>query len=73
MSALLPYPAAAVYLGLKAGTLRALVARQRVPHIRLGPRLVVFDREALDRWLAERSVAAAPVAGRALRLVAGEP
>lgn len=69
----LPYPAAAAHTGLKVGTLRALVARKRVPHIRLGPRLVVFDREALDRWLAERSVETAPVGGRALRLVAGEP
>jgi excisionase family DNA binding protein len=52
----LTYPQAAAHLGLKVGTLRAMVCQEKVPHIRLGPRLVVFDREALDLWLAERSV-----------------
>jgi excisionase family DNA binding protein len=53
----LSYNEAAAHLGLKIGTLRSLVCHQAVPHIRLGPRLVVFDSEALDQWLAERAVA----------------
>jgi len=54
----LSYAEAAKHLGLKIGTLRALVCREGVPHIRLGPRLVVFDRDALDTWLTERAVPA---------------
>jgi excisionase family DNA binding protein len=59
----LTYTEAAAYIGLKIGTLRSMVCREEVPHIRLGPRLVVFDSESLDRWLAERSVPAARRAG----------
>lgn len=54
----LTYAEAAAHLGLKIGTLRAMVCHRTVPHIRLGPRLVVFDRDALDGWLAERAIPA---------------
>ncbi|MEJ7597772.1 MAG: helix-turn-helix domain-containing protein [Kofleriaceae bacterium] len=57
----LRYADAAAYLGgLPHGTLRSMVSRGQVPHIRLGPATVVFDTEDLDRWLDERRVAAAP-------------
>jgi excisionase family DNA binding protein len=50
------YAAAAEYIGIPTGTLRSLVYRRRVPHIRLGPRLVRFDLAAVDRWLIEHAV-----------------
>jgi excisionase family DNA binding protein len=52
------YQEAAEYLGLKLSTLRSMVCRRRVPHIRLGPQLVVFDLAQLDAWLAECAVPA---------------
>lgn len=52
------YREAAVYLGLKVGTLRSMVARKQVPHIRLGPQLVRFDLGELEQWLRAHSVAA---------------
>lgn len=51
------YDEAARYLGIKIATLRSLVCRKQVPHIRLTPRLVVFDRDQLDAHIAEHSVA----------------
>jgi excisionase family DNA binding protein len=50
------YADAASYLGLKVGTLRSMVHRRQVPHIRMSPKLVVFDLAALDEWLRKRSV-----------------
>lgn len=49
------YTAAARYLGIKLATLRDMVHKGKVPHVRLGPRHVVFDVDALDRWMRERS------------------
>ena len=51
------YKQAAQHTGLPEGTLRALVSTKGVPHIRIGPRMVLFDTEQLDTWLAERTVA----------------
>ena len=51
------YTEAAAYLGLKVSTLRSLVCRKQVPHIRLTPKLVVFDRDALDAFMREKAVA----------------
>lgn len=51
------YAAAAEYLGVKVQTLRTMVHRRQVPHVRLGGRLVVFDTATLDAWIEERSVA----------------
>ena len=39
-------------------TLRGLVHNRRIPHIRIGPRLVVFDLDDLDAWMAEHRIAA---------------
>lgn len=48
---------AAEYLGLSAKTLSVEVCRRRlrIPYIKVG-RKVVYERAALDRWLAERRV-----------------
>ncbi len=50
------YKEAAAYLGVPEGTLRCLVSRRQVPHTRMSARLVRFDLDQLDAWLAERSV-----------------
>lgn len=52
------YTATAHYIGVPVGTVRAWVSRRRIPHLRLGARLVVFERAEIDRWLASQRVAA---------------
>ena len=56
MSKRINYADAAAYIGVKVQTLRAMVCQKRVPHIRLGGKLVVFDVEMLDEWLRSRVV-----------------
>lgn len=41
---------------IKLGTLYSMVQKRQIPHIRIGPRLVRFQRAELERWLAERAV-----------------
>lgn len=55
---LLDYEQASRLLNLPVGTLYALVADQRIPHIRLGPRTVRFRRSELEEYLRERAVPA---------------
>jgi excisionase family DNA binding protein len=38
--------------GLPVSTLYSMVSRRQVPHIRLGPRLVVFSRTELEAWMS---------------------
>jgi excisionase family DNA binding protein len=52
------YTDAAELIGVGVGTLRSMVHRKQVPHIRLGAKLVRFDRDELERWLNEHSVPA---------------
>ena len=52
----LTYAEAAAYLGIPRSTLYSLVARRRVPHIRLGRRFVRFPVVELERWLRDRVV-----------------
>lgn len=58
MSRRINYAAAADYLGIPVGTLRSMVSRKQVPHIRLGTQLVRFDMDELEQWLRGHSVAA---------------
>ncbi len=51
------YKQAAQYTGVPEGTLRSMVCTKTIPHIRIGPRMVLFDTAQLDAWLAERTVA----------------
>ncbi len=44
--------------GLCRGTLYSLVHERRIPHVRLSRRLVRFRRLDLERWMAERTIAA---------------
>lgn len=48
---LVTYPRAAARIGTTPGTLRALVSRGRIPHFRLGPRMVRFSLRDLDAWI----------------------
>lgn len=51
------YQAAAEFLGIPTGTLRSMVHRKQVPHIRMGPQLVRFDLDELREWVSKHSVA----------------
>jgi len=49
---ILTYREAAEYLRTPVNTLYWLIAQQRIPHFRIGPRSVRFRRSELDAWLA---------------------
>jgi excisionase family DNA binding protein len=53
----LNYTQAARFLGVPIGTVYGWVHRKTIPHLRLGDRLVRFDREALTQWLESHKVA----------------
>lgn len=57
---MLEYGRAAELLGIPLGTLYEWVCRKKVPHVRLGPRLVRFDADDLKAWLESRKI---PVGG----------
>lgn len=63
MTSRLNYRDAAQMLGIPVGTLRSMVCRRQVPHIRISPRVVVFDVAALEEWIAVRRVDVANDAG----------
>jgi excisionase family DNA binding protein len=69
MEDLLTYAQASTHLNLKLGTLYALVSQGRVPHVRLGRRLVRFSPTSLDAWLRAHAVTPAG----ALHAAHGEP
>ena len=52
--ALLDYNDLAALLNVPKGTLYNLVWQDKVPHVRLGPKTVRFEREAIDAWLTKR-------------------
>jgi len=53
---LLTYDQVRRRLGLPLGTLYALVHQARIPHVRLGKRLVRVRSADIERWIAERTV-----------------
>ena len=53
---MLGYADAAQLLGVPVGTLYAWVSQKRIPHVRLGPRLVRFERSKLAQWIERRRV-----------------
>lgn len=57
MSRRVGYDEGAAYLAVPVGTLRSMVSRKQVPHVRLSARIVVFDLDELDAWLNSRRVA----------------
>lgn len=60
MEALLTYEEASRRLNIRKNTLYALVSQGRIPHVRLGKRMVRFDAGALDAWIAEHTVGSHP-------------
>ena len=56
MTPRLNYREAAQLIGIPIGTLRSMVCRRQVPHIRISPRIVVFDYAAIESWIAARRV-----------------
>lgn len=54
----LSYLEASRLTGLPCSTLYSLVSRHAIPHFRIGPRLVRFDRAELEQWLSARHVPA---------------
>lgn len=55
-SDVLTYQQAAQLLGAPVGTLYSWVHHRRIPHVRLGRRLVRFRRSELLGWLADHEV-----------------
>jgi excisionase family DNA binding protein len=55
---LLGYPEAAAYLGVAVGTLRSMVSRRQVAHVRITARVVRFDVADLDEMILARRVPA---------------
>ena len=65
---LINYRDAAKQLGLPLGTLYAMVHQNRIPHIRLGRRLVRFDPRQLEEFIdAHRVETAASRSGTGAR------
>jgi excisionase family DNA binding protein len=60
------YDEAARLLGIPVNTLYTWVHQKRVPHLRLGPRAVKFNRRELQRWIESKRVEINP--GSNLRL-----
>jgi DNA binding domain, excisionase family len=54
------YEVAVQETGLKLGTIYSMVSQKKIPHTRLGKRLVVFDRNELRAWMAANAVPPAP-------------
>lgn len=44
----------ATLLNMKRDTIKKLVQADNIPHIRLSPRIVRFEREAVVKWIGER-------------------
>lgn len=53
---LLNYTEAAAYLSMPEGTLRSLVCRRQIPHVRITARMVKFDPGDLDAWINSHRV-----------------
>jgi excisionase family DNA binding protein len=45
----------AVYLGLSVHTVYKFVSQRKIPHIKIG-KLLKFDRQEIDRWIAAHAV-----------------
>lgn len=57
-SRLWDYDATANYLGVPVGTLRSMVSRRQIPHVRLSKRVVRFAPADLQAMIAARRVEA---------------
>ena len=50
------YEEASKAYNIKVSTLYAMVSQKRIPHHRLGPRMVRFKKSELDSWIEEGTV-----------------
>lgn len=57
MTNLIDYKEAASRLCVPVTTLRVMVNRKQIPHIRLGKRIVKFDPDELLSWVNARRIA----------------
>lgn len=53
---LIGYDEASDFTGIGKSTLYAMVCQKRLPHFRLGGRLVRFSKKELSEWLQERYI-----------------
>lgn len=58
MDIILNYEEAAKLLGVPVGTVYAWVSQKKIPHLRLGPRLVRFRKTEVEKWLLLHHVTA---------------
>jgi excisionase family DNA binding protein len=54
---LVGYERAAELLDVPIKLLQKWTSQKRVPHVRLGPRIVKFDEAELARWIEDRRIA----------------
>jgi excisionase family DNA binding protein len=64
---MMTYRQAADLLQLPIGTIYAMVSHHRIPHVRLGPRLVRFCRDEIAKWLEVRHVGVSPLSNAGKR------
>jgi excisionase family DNA binding protein len=60
MKKLITYREFCEFTGIPLATAYSMVARHRVPHVRLSARLVRFDLDEIQRWLTTHTVTDAP-------------
>ena len=53
---MLTYSQAAVLMGVRIGTVYALVSQKRIPHVRFGRRFVRFSASELRAWVRSQTV-----------------
>ena len=53
----LSYADLSTTLGVPIGTLYSMVSEKKIPHLRIGPRHVIFDRAEIQNWLDSHKVA----------------
>jgi len=53
-NSMLNYKQVADRLGVPLGTVYAWVHEKKIPHVRLGARLVRFERDAIDKFIEMR-------------------
>lgn len=61
MDGMLTYDQLSELTGIKKNTLYALVSQHRIPHVRIGRRLVRFARDEIESWLRSKHVMARDV------------
>lgn len=69
---LINYNEASEMLAVKLETLYTMVHRKVIPHVRISPRSVRFDKDELENWLKKRCIKAESWSSREAKYVAKE-